>query len=241
MTASTHSPGHAYSAGSMEFRPIWAPTRWPQPLLGGWRVPPDCRETSDGIWAGSARRKPMSCGVPASGPSRRRSPRSRTQSQAFVDVGPARHLDGQTRPPALGRASRLWVSAPGYWSLRRGPVVVVGRSDRPLDTVYGYLAAVAEHHPMPPPRSPSSDSSLRAWGAGTGVCFKLADGPTARSKPVICSPQSMRAFGTVGAPIVGSACVVGRLGGRVGRHYAWLYVGRPTPDFFARSVRPRRV
>ena len=37
----------------------------------------------------------------------------------------------------------------------------------------------------------------------------------------------------------GSACAGNRQGGRVGRRYAWLCVGRPVPEFFAR-VRCRR-
>src|ERR1035437_113287 len=37
----------------------------------------------------------------------------------------------------------------------------------------------------------------------------------------------------------GSACAGNRQGGRVGRRYAWLCVGRPVPEFFA-SVRCRR-
>ena len=32
----------------------------------------------------------------------------------------------------------------------------------------------------------------------------------------------------------GSACVGSRVGGRVGRHYAWLRIGMPASDFCAR-------
>jgi hypothetical protein len=36
------------------------------------------------------------------------------------------------------------------------------------------------------------------------------------------------------APNAGSLCDVNRVGGRVGRHYAWLRVGGPASDFCAR-------
>jgi hypothetical protein len=102
---------------------------------------------------------------------------------------PPRHLYGYTRPPTLGRASRLRFSAPVSMDASSGPlrrgwqVGWARRHRRRLSRRWGRAPPDAS------PRPTSSGSSLGAWGASTVICLTLADGPTARSKPTICSPQ----------------------------------------------------